>query len=276
MISSNDLMPDEFVFPAKIKYLVCCDLDETYIPLLEADKKRSGIYELERFLDDFGEKKGIVIGWITGTNLASAIRKSSGYITRSPHFICSSLGTELHWIRKRVLIPCESWREKIRAANFSTTIVHRIVADARDKGILLVKQPEDYQGPLKLSYYFHDGKNARRDFAWLEEVSSNHGVRVLMTRCNPAAGDPADCHDIDFVPMCGGKDYAVDFVSNQLDVPRERVLAFGDSCNDFPMFSRSGHSFLVGNAEPSAKESFRSSLNESYCEGILNVLRSLS
>ncbi|MCP3834978.1 hypothetical protein NLZ42_15650 [Escherichia coli] len=84
----NKDWPVEFPFPTVIRTVVCSDLDETYIPSDSDKKKLSGIVQLESYITSHAEKKGILAGWITGTNLDSAWRKSRGYISRSPHFIC--------------------------------------------------------------------------------------------------------------------------------------------------------------------------------------------
>ncbi len=108
MIFSNSNIPVEFTKPKTIKLVVCCDLDETYIPHSDSDKKTAGINELEEFIEKVGVTKGMLIGWTTGTNLNSAIRKANGYITRSPHFICCSLGTEFYWISNGRLVESDS------------------------------------------------------------------------------------------------------------------------------------------------------------------------
>ena len=276
MHSLNDNLPIEFPFPRRIKYIVCCDLDETYIPFLEADKKYGGISALENFMCSHGTEKGIVIGWITGSNLSSAVRKSRGYISYSPHFICCSLGTEFYWVKQGLLIPSSSWQKKIESIGFKKESVNQIVAEAKRKGIVLTRQSEDYQGPFKTSFYYKKRNDFSDDVAWFEQIAAQYGIRVLLTKCNPAAGDPVGCYDADFIPVCCGKDEAVDFVRNQLFIPKDKVIAFGDSCNDLPMFSRSGRSFLTGNAEPMAKKQMGYHLEKSYCHGILSVLQELN
>jgi kanosamine-6-phosphate phosphatase len=276
MHSLNEYVPIEFPFPKQIKYVVCCDLDETYIPFLEADKKYGGISALENFMCKHGVEKGIVIGWITGTNLSSAIRKSRGYISYSPHFICCSLGTEFYWVKQGLLHPSSIWQKKIESTGFKKECVDQIVSAAGKKGIVLARQSEDYQGPFKASYYYKEGNDFAADLAWLEQTAAQYGIRALLTKCNPAAGDPMGCYDADFIPACCGKDEAVDFVSNQLFIPKDKVIAFGDSCNDFPMFSRSGRSFLIGNAALVAKEQMGHHLEKPYCHGILSVLQELN
>lgn len=179
-------------------------------------------------------------------------------------------------MRQGLLTPSSIWRHRIESIGFKRESIDKIVAAANKKGIVLTRQSEDYQGPFKAGYYYKIGNDLAADSAWLEQTASQYGIRALLTKCNPAAGDPIDCYDADFIPACCGKDEAVDFVRNQLFIPKDRVIAFGDSCNDFPMFSRSGQSFLIGNAESMAKKQMGRHLEKSYCHGILSVLQELS
>lgn len=59
-----------------------------------------------------------------------------------------------------------------------------------EKEIPLLKQPEDYQGPFKVSYYYPESPSIASDFATIQELADERRIRVVFTRCNPAAGDP--------------------------------------------------------------------------------------
>ena len=79
----NKDWPIEFPLPTVIRTIVCCDLDETYIPSDGEEKAQGGVELLESYITSHAEEKGILAGWVTGTNLDSAWRKSRGYISRS-------------------------------------------------------------------------------------------------------------------------------------------------------------------------------------------------
>ncbi|MFT4272523.1 MAG: HAD family hydrolase [Pantoea sp.] len=273
MIFSGKKLPPEFIQPKVIKSIVCCDLDETYIPFLDDNKKHGGVSELEAFMESSGREKGILLGWITGTNLYSAVRKADGYISRSPHFICCSLGTEFYWIKNGELIPSSTWESRIRQSGYSTDNVDYIVDVIKSKGIPLVKQPDDYQGPFKISFYYPIRHQMRKDFQWIEALAAKNSIRVVFTKCNPAAGDPAECYDVEFIPLCCGKDQAVIFLREEILLSKEAIIAFGDSANDFAMFAESGKAYLVANADRFAVEKYGSCLDKAYCHGILSVLQ---
>lgn len=275
MSLSKSNLPLEFPQPTRINTLVCCDLDETYIPYSIENRNKGGIKELEKFMLEKGYKKGILIGWITGTNLSSALRKANNYISYSPHFLCCSLGTEFYWIKNGKLIQSESWKDRIVKSGFSHENVNTILEKISEKGILLQRQPDDYQGPYKISFYYYIRKEMEADFNWIKNLTAQYHIRVIFTKCNPAAGDPEDCYDVEFIPTCCGKDQAVLFLKDELNLIKENILAFGDSANDFSMFANSGKGYLVSNADKTAIDTYGSSLNHPYCHGILDILKEI-
>lgn len=273
MHSSDKILPAEFSLPAVINTVVCCDLDETYIPYSDDNKIHGGVSELEAFMSLFGEKKGLLLGWVTGTNLRSALRKARGYISRSPHFVCCSLGTEFYWVKDGELHPSTSWAERIERSGYRAENVSRIVDILLGEGIPLEKQPDDYQGPYKISFYYPVSDQMKRDFEFISDLAEQYSVRPIFTKCNPAAGDPANCYDVEFIPLCCGKDQAVLFLMEETSLPKESVIAFGDSANDFAMFAQAGKGYLVANADRFAVEQHGSCLEKAYCHGILSVLQ---
>lgn len=272
MLTLAEPLCQEFAWPDQVKMVVCCDLDETYIPFADEYRPLGGVQELEHFLIHHGAERGIVIGWVTGTNLQSALRKAQGYVSRSPHFICCSLGSEFYWVRNGVLVPSQSWHDRIARSGFSTRKVAELLRFIREQGIVLKRQPQDYQGPFKFSFYYQMNENMESELQWMGKAARHWRVRGQFTQCNPAAGDPADCYDVDFIAQCCGKDEALSFLMERLGVSQEKIWAFGDSCNDFAMFERAGKSYLVGNADPVAKQQKGDHLALPYCHGILSVL----
>ncbi|WP_244298027.1 HAD family hydrolase [Actinobacillus vicugnae] len=154
MAFSKNNLPLEFPRPTKVKFLACCDLDETYIPYAKENKHKGGIEHLEKFMIEHAIAKGIMLGWITRTNLNSALRKAYNYISHSPHFLCCSLGTEFYWIRDGVLVPSKSWEQRIIKSGYSHENVNKIIKEIERNHISIEKQPKDYQGAYKISFYY--------------------------------------------------------------------------------------------------------------------------
>lgn len=272
MTFSAENLPPELPFPSEVRAVVCCDLDETYIPFSPENRQFGGVGPLEAFLCAEGEKRGILLGWITGTNLSSALRKAEGYISRSPNFLCCSLGTEFYWIKGGKLVPSSSWRKRIEQSGYRRENVDEMVRIIRKNSIQLEKQPDDYQGPYKISFYYRIRQERVRDFEYIGSLARQFQVRALFTKCNPAAGDPSDCYDVEFIPSCCGKDEAVTFLMSEIGISQEAIFAFGDSANDFPMFNRAGHAYLVANADQAAIDIHGHSLEKPYCHGILSIV----
>lgn len=264
-----------YKFPVSVKQIVCSDLDETFLPFDDARKPDSGIAELEQFLLDHIEKKSLIFGWITGSNLQSALRKTAPYITRCPHFIASSLGTEFHWIRNGEIIEPESWKERILTSGFKLPNIDLLISELKKKDIHLEKEPDDYQGKYKATFYYYIKNSIETDFSLIEKLANDYQIKVLFNKSNPMAGDPENCYDIEFLPAYCGKGEIVDFLLEELNITANNCYCFGDSFNDFSMFSRTKNAFLVGNADPEARSKHQQVLERNYCYGICDKLKEI-
>lgn len=264
-----------YKFPTEIKRIICSDLDETFLPFNDSDKRRSGIIELEEYLIKHIEDKGIIFGWITGSNTEAIFRKTRGYITHFPHFIASSLGTEFYWVLNGKLKEPESWRKRIIESGYTKEKVIHINQKLNDHGIFLQKEPDDYQGKYKSAYYYHITDSADIELRLIQDIASIYGIKTLFSKCNPAAGDPENCYDIEFVPRCCGKGEVIEYLRDELKIDKNNFYAFGDSFNDFAMFEKVGHSFLVKNADPEAQGEHKIVLDEEYCYGIVSKLKEI-
>lgn len=264
-----------YPYPPSISTLVCSDLDETIIPFAEADKCKSGITALEKFLERNIMKHSILFGIITGSNLKSTLRKIDGHAACYPHFIVSSMGTELHWFRDGQVYESAEWERRVRDSGYRKEYTGAVLDILRGHGINLTPQPDDYQGKFKSSFYYKISDTYETDLERIRAVASDYNMSTLSSRCNPNAGDPENHYDIEFIPVCCGKGEAVDFLKEKYGLAPDNIYCFGDSFNDFPMFARTANSFLVGNADEEAKKSHPNVLGEEYCLGIKNKLEEL-
>jgi kanosamine-6-phosphate phosphatase len=262
-----------YPYPNKIDTVICSDLDETFLPFSDSNKKNSGIPLLESFLLENIQNKNLIFGWITGSNLDSALSKTSDYISYLPHFIACSLGTEFYWVEDGLLNEPELWIKQIIESGYRKENVDLILEILRYNDIDLILQSDDYQSKYKSSFYYTIRESYRDDFSFIESVALNYNCKVLFSRANPAAGDPENSFDVEFIPKCCGKGEVVEFLKKILSLNSENFYAFGDSFNDFSMFSKVSNSFLVGNADPLAKVQFPNTLSENYCIGITKKLK---
>ena len=275
MNSLNKMPCKEFYYPSKVKYLVCSDMDETYIPFDEKNKLLGGVKELEHFMCTEGINKGIVIGLITGSNINSVIKKSKNYMSMSVHFVCASLGSELYWVKDGTLVPSKSWGKAIIQSGYKKENIVTVLKLIQENNINLIRQTDDYQGVYKDSFYYHVNNNMENDFQTIKDIAQKYHIKTSFTKCNPLAGDPENSFDVEFMPMCCGKDEAVSFLCNNLNITKDNTFAFGDSFNDFPMLKNVGKGFLVSNADPLAKDMWSNVLKEPYCKGITSILREM-
>lgn len=264
-----------YPFPQQIEHLICSDLDETFLPFDDHKKSISGISTLEKLFMENMAKHPLIFGWITGSNLSAALAKTKDYITYLPHFIASSLGSEFYWIEDGEPVEPLAWKQLIEQSNYRKDNITEIMEKLHKKGIALISQSPDYQGKYKSAFYYRIKPSQVEDFEHMQQLASAYSCKVMMNRSNPAAGDPANCYDIEFIPQCCGKGEVVDFLKKELHIATENCYAFGDSFNDFSMFSRVKHAFLVGNADPLAKMNHPEVLSENYCFGIATKLNEL-
>lgn len=265
-----------FKYPKCVSRLICCDFDETYMPHNEYDKKHSGIVELEQFIDENNNRLSGIIGWISGSSIISIIKKAEHNISKYPHFIAASLGTELYWIMDNKLCISEEWRNRILDSGFDKSNIVKIISELAIKGIILQKQKDDFQGIFMESYYYYSSKDEDEHILVIKNISLKYNVKAEISYCNPAAGDPQECYDIIFIPNCCGKKEVLMFIANYFNVPLRNTWAFGDSLNDYEMLKYAGNSFALANADPALKSKMNNSvLKHKYCHGIMEALKKI-
>lgn len=259
---------------SKPEVAIFMDLDETYRPINTNNHLSSGVSALEDFWITKSQDTCFIAGWVTGSNLEAVIKKSFDYVSLYPHFVASSLGSEFHWIRDGEFVESEEWNARILATGYSIKLVENIVKVIDQAGITLIKQKEVYQGKYKTSFFLECQSEQQfiTDIDYIKSLVKNQPIKLMVTQCSPAAGDPENFYDVEFLPLCCGKDEAVKFVKELYDIPLNNTYAFGDSCNDLTMFSSVGNAFWVANADTAARQNNYKIAARAYCFGILDVL----
>ncbi|MDU8924227.1 HAD hydrolase family protein [Pasteurellaceae bacterium LIM206] len=77
MVFSKNNLPMEFPLPTKINTLVCCDIDETYIPYTTEDKHKGGVEHLETFTLEQGN---ILAFGDSANDFAMFVKSGKGYL----------------------------------------------------------------------------------------------------------------------------------------------------------------------------------------------------
>lgn len=261
-------------FASKPEIAIFMDLDETYRPINIDHHRESGVDSLEAFWLEKSQSKNFIAGWVTGSNLDAVRSKTSNYVSVYPHFVASSLGSEFHWVRSGEFVESKEWAERISASGFSAQLVSDLINQIDIANIKLIKQKDIYQGRYKSSFFLEclSEKKFLEDVETLNELVKKYPIKLMVTQCSPAAGDPDNYYDVEFLPVCCGKDEAVKFVKEFYGITTENSFAFGDSCNDLSMFSCVGNAFWVANADAAARKNPYKIAAGAYCHGILNTL----
>ena len=252
--------------PAPVRHLAFADFDETYLAHAGGDAHR----ELEEFLVHAAGARNLMFGWVTGSSAAAvADRASRRGLTVVPHFVASSLATDLLVLDQGELRPDGRWAERIRASGYRTATVRRLVETLARQGVALTRQPGSGATPYIENFYLRDERAA----AVVRALAAEFRIGVNVSRCNPGAGDPAGTFDVDFFPPGCGKAEVVRELCERYGVPAVRTYAFGDSEGDLEMLRVVGHGYLVGNCTAEARAAFPRVCEASYATGILQVLR---
>lgn len=263
-------------WPEKIDHIIFFDYDETIRPFKEEARCAKNIRRLEDLLVDLSKNHNVVFGWISGSNMSSLLKKSFGYIGLYPHFIGSSLGSELMLSNGSGFETCTDWENHIMRSGFDVSLTDSFVELANQRGYALTKQDEAYQGRFKNSYYLRESTMVHQGLLVSGLITCNpyDSLSVFATRCNPAAGDPEGAYDVDILPSCASKGKQCEFLTNLFSVPRDNTMAFGDSANDAEMLRFAAHPYVVENGDLTAIPGKFTVTKGSYCEGIIGTLES--
>ncbi|WP_308117544.1 HAD-IIB family hydrolase [Streptomyces anatolicus] len=263
--------------PASVRFAAFSDFDETYLAHAATSEQRSHLTALEQFLLDAGERHQLLFGWVTGSSLASVQKKMERCGARVlPHFVASSLGTELTFFRNGFPEPDQRWQEQLEASGFSKAKVERIVERLAGNRVTLFPQNNGNSTEFMENYYFRTLGDQRRDAEALDRVrdlAKEENLGLNISRCNPATGDPADCFDVDFTPPTCGKRNVVQHICSRFGVDPQHTFAFGDSGNDLEMLRAVRHGTLVGNCTPEARANFPRVSEHDYAQAILTSFR---
>lgn len=263
----------------KPKYVVFTDFDETYLAYENQECHKNARKELEEYLLNNTQEKQIIFGWVTGSSITSVFSKMSRYELRLlPHFIASSLGTELMYFdEKHYGKKDETWESHLKKTGFLDNLVNNLVSLLKIDGINLIPQLQIADSPFLKNYYYYQ-QNQQIDIQAIlkiKDLAKNAGIKVNISQCNPLVGDPQNCYDVDFIPPETGKKHIVKFILRQTNVEYQNSIAFGESGNDIEMLKAVGHGYLVGNATSEAKKLYSQIEDNDYTEGILSVLKRL-
>lgn len=242
--------------PRTVRTVVFSDFDETYLAHAGTPGHVRSRRRLESYLAEAGARQGVLFGWVTGSSLDSVLRKAGTHGLRVlPHFLACSLGTELYTVRDGALRPDPGWQRGLPDSAHIAALAEQAVRELRLRGVPLVPQHNRPPGTKVISHYYYaqDAERDARHLALVGQVAESLSLGVSLSRCSPAAGDPENCYDVDFLPPACGKRRIVEYVCRAHGVDPADAFAFGDSGNDLEMLASVGRGVLVGNCTEEAR-----------------------
>ncbi|MFE2531600.1 HAD-IIB family hydrolase [Streptomyces sp. NPDC059371] len=257
---------------ATVRTVAFCDFDETYLAHENTPDQQHSRRTLEDYLARAGARHGLLFGWVTGSSLTSVLHKARGHRLRFlPHFMACSLGTELYVAGDAGMVPEPGWTQRLPAAEHIRGLAQEAVRQLHALDVPLIPQTCRAPDSRVVSYYYatRDPERDARRLALIGHIADRSLLEVNLSRCNPAAGDPEDCYDVDFLPRGCGKRKIVEHICRLHGVNTAQAFAFGDSGNDLEMLASVGRGLLVGNCTDEARSRYPRVSGSRHTDAIL-------
>ncbi|MFI1357750.1 HAD-IIB family hydrolase [Streptomyces sp. NPDC020898] len=262
--------------PGGVRGAVFSDFDETYLAHEPSREQRRDLAELEDLLLDLAGQGRLLFGWVTGSSLSSVMSRVERHrLGVLPHFLASSLGTELTFFTGGQGRRDPQWHRRMRESGYTKQAVTRVVEELHEADVVLRPQGGQERTEFLDSYYY-TSLGERPDAVAVRNIElacRRHGLGVSVSRCNPKAGDPDGSFDVDFIPRGGGKRAVVDHLCHRFAPVRS--LAFGDSGNDIEMLRGVHRGLLVANATADARVAHPHVASHSYAAAIRHTIQSI-
>lgn len=200
--------------------MLVCDIDDT----LTGDRDAAAAFREWR-----AAHPDTVLVMATGRRVADALAILDAWHLPRPDVLIGAVGTEILWPANHPRAEAR-YRPVTREA-WDTCAVERALAPVPD----VVPQARSEHTPWKRSYT-------------LTATGAADRARRALHRAGIAA-EIIVSHDtlLDILPAGVGKSQAARHVADRLGIPGSRIVAAGDSGNDFDMLARSPRSVMVGN-----------------------------
>ncbi len=229
-------------------HLLASDLDGTLIPPPDV-RDDGGITELAQALD---ARSDVVVAYVTGRHLELSLAGVALHSLPIPDVLVCDVGTSVFLRETAHFVPDAGYRERMVSALGAGDLsaVRERLVDVEG----IVPQEEEKQAEFKLSYYVDGGDRGSAIAERVNELA--HGaldaVNVVYS-VDAAVGRGL----LDILPAGVAKDTALAYLTERLELPRDRVTFAGDSGNDLAALLSGFNAVLVGNASSELKESVR-------------------
>ena len=211
----------KWVRAERSRHLLACDLDNTLTGCAE------GVASFKEMLDRRPEITFVIA---TGRSLVEARRIMRQWDLPDPAVWITDVGTRIYWSASGVPLQDESYLRDV-SNEWQPAVVRRAAEPIA--GLRL--QPHYDQNAFKCSWFFKDPASVQMLHRSLD--TAHVRARVIASHG----------HLLDVLPPEAGKGAAVLHVASRLDIPRQRIIAAGDSGNDIDMLGVAAHPVVVAN-----------------------------
>ncbi|NBC49440.1 MAG: HAD-IIB family hydrolase [Gammaproteobacteria bacterium] len=218
--------------------VLATDLDRTLLPngSWPADPNAIDLF------NELTERQGIFVVYVTGRNLRLAEDAIREFGIRHPNVLIGDVGTSIRRFEKDQWSMDQAWIEHVKQVcpRWDAAAVRDAVADVDG----LREQEAEHLSPFKQSYYVD---HANQD-AVMEQVTArtqDQFDEVAIYSFDSQSGDGL----LDFLPKAATKQTALEFIAEELGVPKQEVVFCGDSGNDIFPLTAGFSGVLVRNAD---------------------------
>jgi hypothetical protein len=218
--------------------VLATDLDRTLLPngSWPADPNAIDLF------NELTERQRVFVVYVTGRNLRLAEEAIREFGIRHPDVLIGDVGTSIRRFENGDWSMDQAWIDHVERVcpRWDAAAVRDAVADIDG----LREQEAEHLSPFKQSYYVDHGNKD----AVMEQVTARTQDRfdeVAIYSFDSQSGDGL----LDFLPKAATKQTALEFIAEELDVPKQEVVFCGDSGNDIFPLTAGFSGVLVRNAD---------------------------
>jgi sucrose-6-phosphatase len=217
--------------------LFSTDLDGTMYD--EATEQTDALNNSVKKLKIYLSKNKIPTVYISGRNIQQIDEVTKKYNLPIPDYVAADVGTQIYTRKNNEWQSYKPWQEELEKCwpADDTKKIHTLLA-----GIKGMEPQESFrQSRFKISYYYTTGKSAIDVHKWLKPQIDALGIKVKVLVSGKSK------LFIDFLPVNGAKDAALEFLANKIGANIKNTFFSGDSGNDEPaLLSPSDTAFVGG------------------------------
>jgi HAD superfamily hydrolase (TIGR01484 family) len=203
----------------------------------QTDLQKQSVVKLKQYLSE----NKIPAVFISGRNIQEVEDVTKKYKLPIPDYVAADVGTQIYTRENNKWQSYQPWQdelEKCWPVN-DTKKIHTLLASI--KGMEL--QESFRQSRFKISYYYTTDKSAIDVHKWLKPQIDALGIKVKVLVSGKSK------LFIDFLPINGAKDAALEFLANKIGANIKNTFFSGDSGNDEPALLSPADAAFVGDPD---------------------------